>query len=191
MKIAITGGIGSGKSYVCSILKSKGIEVYDCDSAAKQIMVKSKHVVSELKNLIGDKAYVDGKINKPCISSFILASKDNAEKVNNIVHPAVARDFEDSGLNFMECAILFSCGFDKLVDRVVCVTAPLEVRIQRIIKRDSISEEKAKEWIDCQMSQNQIVSLSDFVIENKGDNTVDEQVDRLLYWLKNEDKKNI
>ena len=116
MKAAITGGIGSGKSYVCSLLKSRGIEVYDCDSAAKRIMRESPSVRKALTDLIGQDAYADGKPDKAVISKFLLDAEDNKKRINAIVHPAVADDFKASGLQFMECAILFESGFDKLVD---------------------------------------------------------------------------
>ena len=119
MKAAITGGIGSGKSYVCSLLKSRGIEVYDCDSAAKRIMRESPSVRKALTDLIGQDAYADGKPDKAVISKFLLDAEDNKKRINAIVHPAVADDFKASGLQFMECAILFESGFDKLVDCVV------------------------------------------------------------------------
>ena len=92
----------------------------------------------------------DFHLNKPMLAEFLLKSDENTAIVNHIVHPAVAEDFVQSGKQWMECAILFSSGFNRLVDRVVCVTAPLEVRLDRIVKRDGITREKAREWIDKQ-----------------------------------------
>lgn len=169
MKVAITGGIGSGKSYVCGLLKSLGIEVYDCDSAAKRIMRHSARVRKELTELIGQDAYVGNVPNKPCLASYILASEENARRVNHIVHPAVAEDFKMSGYDFMECAILFTSGFNKLVDKIICVTAPFEIRVQRIMARDGISKDRAEEWIRCQMSQDEMASRSDYLVENDGE----------------------
>ena len=85
MRIAITGGIGSGKSYICSMLKEYGVEIYDCDSAAKRIMREDYKVKSRLIELIGLEAYDNGNLNKPVIASFLLASEENANKVNSIV----------------------------------------------------------------------------------------------------------
>lgn len=183
IKTAITGGIGSGKSYVSSLLKDRGIEVYDCDSAAKRIMRETLSVRKALTNLIGQDAYVDGKPNKAVISKFLLAAEENKKRINAIVHPAVADDFKASGLHFMECAILFESGFDKLVDCVACVSAPIEVRVDRIIVRDSITREKAREWINCQMSQEEIEAKSDFVILNDGNKPLEPQIDEMLAAL--------
>lgn len=184
MKAAITGGIGSGKSYVCSLLESRGIEVYDCDSAAKRIMRESPSVRKALTDLIGQDAYADGKPDKAVISKFLLDAEDNKKRINAIVHPAVADDFKASGLQFMECAILFESGFDKLVDCVVCVSAPIEVRVDRIIARDSITREKAREWINCQMSQEEMEAKSDFVILNDGSKPLEPQIDDALAALR-------
>lgn len=83
------------------------------------------------------------------LASFILENDDNVAKINAIVHPAVANDFVKSGCSWMECAILFSSGFNKLVDKVICVTAPLEVRIDRIMRRDGISRQKLWNGYHC------------------------------------------
>ena len=139
MKIAITGGIGSGKSYVCRQLAERGIRVYDCDAAAKRLMRTSPELQKQLKLLVGEDVYEDGQLVKPVMARFLLASEENQKAVNGIVHPAVADDFRASGYKWMECAILFESGFDHLVDRVICVTAPEEVRIQRVMDRDGLS----------------------------------------------------
>lgn len=146
MKIGITGGIGSGKSYVCKLLAQRGIDVYDCDAAAKRLIRNSPRLRQQLKALIGS-------LEKADISRFLLASEENQQAVNAIVHPAVFQDFEESNMQWMESAILFESGADKLVDRVVVVTAPEEVRIQRIMQRDGITREKALQWIACQWPQ--------------------------------------
>ena len=96
----------------------------------------------------------------------------------------MADDFKASGLQFMECAILFESGFDKLVDCVVCVSAPIEVRVDRIIARDSITREKAREWINCQMSQEEMEAKSDFVILNDGSKPLEPQIDDVLAALR-------
>lgn len=168
MKTAITGGIGSGKSFVCRLLKEQGIEIYDCDSAAKRLMRTSERLKEQLKALVGDNVYIDGRLNKPVLAQFLLASEKNQKAVNAIVHPAVADDFIASGMQWMECAILFESGFDRLVDRVVCVTAPHETRLRRIMQRDCITREKAEEWINCQMPQEETARRSDIVICNDG-----------------------
>ena len=182
--IVLTGGIGSGKSYVCSLLKKRGITVYDCDDAAKRIMRTSSEVITALKHLVGDDVYTsDGTLNKACMAAFILKSEDNAAAVNAIVHPAVGNDFIVSGMQWMECAILFESGFDRYADVIICVTAPEEVRVERIMKRDGITREKALQWIGCQMSQHEVVSRSTYEIVNDGTTDIEKQIEDILNKL--------
>lgn len=185
LRTAITGGIGSGKSFVCRMLEQRGIRIYDCDRAAKRIMVSSKAVKDAITAHVGPEAYMDGRLNKAVMAKYLLASDENARRINSIVHPAVADDFMSSGFQWMECAILFSSGFNRYVDRVVCVTAPREVRIQRIMLRDGITREKAEEWIDCQMPQEEVVKRSGFVIENDGSRELEPQIDNIIKMLNN------
>ena len=191
MKIAITGGIGSGKSYVCRILEKQGIGVYDCDAEAKRLMRSDADLQAGLKRLVGEEVYsAEGILQKPVLAQFLLASEANKLAVNDVVHPAVARDFELSDYQWMESAILFDSGFDRRThfDFVVCVTAPVSVRLQRIMQRDHISEQKAQEWIDAVMPQEELVALSDFEIVNDGARDVEEQVLQLLTQLAWKDK---
>lgn len=180
-RIAITGGIGSGKSYVCKLLKARGIEVYDCDAGAKHVLATSAEVRRRLTELIGADAYMaDGRLNKAVVASFLLASEDNKKAINAIVHPAVMDDFISSGKAWMESAILFESGCDRFVDKVVAVTAPDDVRISRIMMRDNITRAKAQEWIDCQMSQEEIRHRSDFEIINDGRQDVESQIEDII-----------
>ena len=173
MKIGITGGIGSGKSYVCKLLAQRGIDVYDCDAAAKRLIRTSPRLQQQLKALIGS-------LDKADISRFLLASEENQQAVNAIVHPAVFQDFEESNMQWMESAILFESGADKLVDRVIVVTAPEEVRIQRIMQRDGITREKALQWIARQWPQEQVKPRADFEIVNDGQLDLNSQIEELL-----------
>ena len=183
MKVAVTGGIGSGKSYVCKLLKERGINVYDCDNAAKRIMASSAKVQSALRRVVGDDVFIEGRLNKKLLAAYLLQSDNNANIINSIVHPEVADDFRNSGYDWMECAILFSSGFNRLVDKVVCVTAPLEVRLDRIVSRDGITREKALEWINKQMPQEEVAGLSDFEIVNDGTANLEIQIDKVLASL--------
>ena len=176
MKIGITGGIGSGKSYVCRLLERRGIEVYDCDAAAKRLIRSSSRLRRQLQELIGS-------LEKTDISRFLLASEDNQRAVNAIVHPAVFDDFEKSGMQWMESAILYESGADKLVDRVVVVTAPEEIRIERIMKRDGITREKALQWIARQWPQELVRERADVEIVNDGKAELAPQIDELLKAL--------
>ena len=188
MKTGITGGIGSGKSYVCQRLSALyGIEVYDCDSAAKRLMRNSARLRRQLTRLIGPEAYSEVRdetggytLNKAVVARFLLASDENAHAVDAIVHPAVFRDFETSGMQWMESAILFESGARQLVDKAVVVTAPLEVRIQRIMQRDGITHEKALQWISCQWLQDEVKAHADYEIINDGEADIDSQIEELI-----------
>lgn len=190
MKIAITGGIGSGKSYVCRILEKQGIRVYDCDAEAKRLMRTDAELQAGLKKLVGKEVYsADGILQKPVLAQFILSSEANKQAVNDVVHPAVARDFEQSNCEWMESAILFDSGFNRRThfDKVVCVSAPVAVRLQRIMQRDHISQEKAQQWIDAVMPQEELIVRSDYEIVNDGVREVEAQVVHLLNLLKPSD----
>lgn len=183
MLTAITGGIGSGKSYVCRILESRGICVYDCDAAAKRLMRTSEKLQQELRQLVGQEVYTsDGQLQKRVLADFLLTSEANKLALNDVIHPAVAEDFLSSGMTWLESAILFESGFDRRIrfDRVVCVSAPRDVRIQRIMRRDNITAEKAAEWIDTQMAQEEVERRSHFVIVNDGKSDIEQQVDNML-----------
>ena len=183
--IAITGGIGSGKSYVCQLLEKRGIKVYDCDAAAKRLMRTSATLRQQLRQLVGPQVYRGCILQKRVLAEFLLASEANKQAVNEIVHPAVALDFIESDYQWLESAILFDSGFHRRVpfSFVVCVSAPEAVRVQRIMTRDGISESKALEWIHRQMPQEQVEAQSDFVIVNDGVAPLEPQVDHLIHQL--------
>lgn len=170
MKIAVTGGIGSGKSYFCRLLADYGIAVYDCDAGAKRLMAHSERLQEKLRRLVGEGVYIDHVLQKSVLAKFILASEANKLAVDEIVHPAVAADFLSSGLDWLESAILFDSGFYRRVhfDKIVCVSAPLEVRIRRVMERDGISRAGAMEWIGRQMAQQEVEKRSNYVVVNDG-----------------------
>ncbi len=184
MKIGITGGIGSGKSYVCQRLIARGYEVYDCDSAAKRLMRTSPEIRQQLTALIGPETYIDNTLNKKKVAEFLLVSEDNAKAVDAIVHPAVFCDFEASGMKWMESAILYESGAYRLVDKTIVVTAPEEVRIQRVMQRDSISREKVLEWMARQMPQEEVRRRADFEIVNDGEANIEQQLNKILRNMK-------
>ena len=181
MKIGITGGIGSGKSFVCNLLQQQGYAVYDCDSAAKRLIRTSPEIRQQLTDLIGPNTYFDdGRLNKAAVAEFLLASEDNAHAVDHIVHPAVFDDFIKSGMEWMESAIIFESGIYRLVDRVIVVTAPEEVRIQRVMQRDGISREKVKEWMSRQLPQEVVRLLANYEIVNDGQTDLNKQLNNII-----------
>ena len=187
LRIALTGGIGSGKSYVAQLLRARGIEVFDCDASAKRLLRSSEPLMQGMRQLVGNHLYVDGRLQKQVLAAYLLASDENKQRINALVHPAVARDFEQSGCQWLESAIFFESGFDARVkiDKVVCVTAPLEVRIQRVMQRDALDRQKALGWIECQWPQERIRAMSHFEIVNDGVQDVSQQLNELLIQLTN------
>ena len=184
LKTGIAGGIGSGKSYVCKLLAQCGIEVYDCDAAAKRLIRTSPDIRQQLTELIGPETYQeDRSLNKAVVARFLLESETNAKAIDAIVHPAVFRDFEESGSLWMESAIMFESGAYRYVDRVVVVTAPEEVRIQRVMQRDGISREKVLEWLQRQWPQDEVRRRADYEIVNDGQADLPSQIERLLASL--------
>lgn len=182
MKIGIAGGIGSGKSYVCRSLRTLGHEVYDCDAAAKRLIRTSPDIRRELTALIGPETYdtETGELNKPVVARFLLASESNAQAIDAIVHPAVFRDFQESGLDWLESAIMFESGINRLMDVVIAVVAPKEVRIQRVMDRDHISREKVLEWMSRQYSQREVIQRADFVLVNDGKANIEHQLIKII-----------
>ena len=185
-RIAITGGIGSGKSYVCRLLEERGIEVFNCDTVAKAIIAHDPDVRRELTALI------DAPLTKDALRRYIHADEDNAARINAIVHPRVAQAFADSGQQWMECAILFESGFDRLVDRVVVVTCPETERLRRITTRDNCSADTARRWIALQTSDDERLRRAHIIngdthdafhIINDGTAPLEPQIDRLLKLL--------
>lgn len=185
--VGLTGGIGCGKSYVASILAARDIPVYDSDSHAKLIMMTDPGIISGLTQLVDGALYKDGILDKKRLSEFMFGNDVNVKAVNAIVHPQVRRDFrnwadnlKDKDFCVMESAILFESGFDTEVTYKVCVDAPLEVRIDRCMKRDNITRDEIIKRMSNQMDQSEKCSLCDFVITNDGIADLDCQISHLI-----------
>ena len=190
MLIAITGGIGSGKSYIADLIKKQGLPVFNCDDAAKYIMANDDEIKAKLKELIGEEIYTDGgNLNKQMMSDFIYLNENNRKKINEIVHPAVREQYmrwlsvQYTSVVFMESAILFESGFSDLVDKVIHVFASDEVRLHRLIKRDGLTRMQAYERMQAQMSEAVKMKFADYCILNNGNMNVAKQLGHILDQL--------
>ena len=189
--IAITGGIGSGKSYVSALLQAAGIPVYNTDNEAKRLMLSDEGIRQDLIALLGEGVYTDGALNKPMLASYLFAGPENAARINAIVHPRVKADFrrwmeEQEGQEIvgLECAILFEAGFEDAVDAVVTVYAPEALRVERAMKRDGATEAQIRARIAAQMDEEEKCRLSDYIIYNDGSISLENQLSALVAQLK-------
>ena len=182
MIIGITGGIGSGKSTIAQGLRAMGYMVYDTDSEAKRLIVEDAHVRQQIEQLFGNEVYKDGVYQTALVAQRVFADHSLLAQLNAIVHPAVRADIErrvsghanrksrfgnQKNLFFIECAILYKAGFDSLCDKVVAVTAPEEIRLERVMKRDSSTIEKVRARMRAQETENDI-PRADILINNNG-----------------------
>jgi dephospho-CoA kinase len=173
LKIGLTGNIGSGKSTVAKIFKILGIPVYHSDIEAKKFLT-DKTVMRELTNRFGTEIVTESKIDNKKLASIVFKENDSLIFLNNLIHPLVKEDFENwcntvSATNkyiIQEAAILFESNFDKYVDKTILVIAPENIRLERVIKRDSISKEEVLKRMANQWDEERKVKLADFLINN-------------------------
>jgi dephospho-CoA kinase len=183
--IGLTGGMGSGKTTVANFFKELGIPVYIADDEAKTLMNTSAEVKSKIIGLLGEKAYPDGILDRKYVAAQVFNSAEKLEKLNSIVHPAVATDFENwknsqnSPYVIYEAAILFEKGGHKKCDAVILVTAPYEERIKRLKSRDKSSEEDIEARMKHQWSDSKKRNLANFEIKNLNLHNTRDQVRKL------------
>lgn len=189
-KIGLTGGIGSGKTYVAQILENMGYPVYYSDTRAKELCNEDPLIIRQLKELLGDDAYKNEKLNKSFISNQIFSSPDLRESINSIIHPVVRNDFDQwlenlssHSLVFNEAAILFETKSYKRFDETILVYAPLEIKIQRLISRDRLSQEEITAKMKAQWSDTKKMTLTRFHILNDEKTPLLEQIEEVLEKL--------
>ena len=171
-KIGITGGIGSGKTYVASVFKSLGIPIFNADIQAKKIMTSSGKLIKLVKEEFGNEIYKDSDLNKEKLASIVFSNSDKLQKLNSLVHPIVKEEFNNwckkqtSPYVIKEAAILFESNSHIGLDAVICVSAPLDLRMRRLLNRDDYSKKEIKKRIENQISQEEKEKLSDYIIVN-------------------------
>jgi dephospho-CoA kinase len=188
LQIGVTGGIGSGKSLVCKIFVQLGISVYDADSHAKALMATDGILISQIKKEFGHLAYLpDGALNRKHLADHVFADEDRLEKLNKLVHPRVAVDYEKwlsshsgEGYVLKEAALLFESGSYRTLDKTITVSAPESVRRKRVLQRDAHrTVEQFKGIVEKQMPEEEKLKRADFIIVNDDITPVIPQVLRL------------
>lgn len=180
--IGLTGGIGSGKTTISTMFKDLGVPVYIADVEAKKLMDTSKVIQRKLIELFGSKAYEDGKLNRDFIASKIFNDNALLKKMNAIIHPRVAKHFEEwvqkqtSKYVIKEVAIIFEHNTQSQYDGIITVIADEEERITRVLKRDNTSRDKIQSIMKHQLSDDEKIKLADFVIVNDTLKHTQEQV---------------
>lgn len=172
MKLGVTGGIGSGKTTVCRVFNVLGIPVFSADPAANKIIDTNADIIRGINSLAGKDLYPDGSLDRSLLASMIFNDKSFLGKINSLVHPVVFDNFkrwakeQNAPYVIMEAAILFESGASKLVDKVVTIIAPMEERMERVIKRNKLSRDQVMDRINNQMDDESKTKLSDYIIHN-------------------------
>lgn len=184
LKVGITGGIGSGKSIACKIFSSLGVPVYDADSRAKFLIENDPEIVRQITGIFGPESYIEGKYNRKFISSKVFNDKLLLHQLNLIVHPAVGKDFDNwveknrnSAYILKEAALMNAAGNQNDLDKVIVVSSPDALRIQRIKQRDSQrSTTEIEAIIKNQKSAEEFNAIADFVVYNNEEQLMIPQV---------------
>nr|MBS0038526.1 dephospho-CoA kinase [Saprospiraceae bacterium] len=185
LKIGVTGGIGSGKTTVCKIFENLGTPVYYADDRAKAILMGDKEVRKELRDSFGEEVF-DSEHNpdKKALASVVFSDKEKLQKLNSIIHPRVAEDWEKwfkshkgrTPYVLKEAALLFESGSAEHLDEIICVIAPEDLRIARVMERDGVTEGEVLNRMKNQMPQDLKASLSQFLIINDQNTSLVKQV---------------
>lgn len=170
--IGLTGGIGSGKTTIANYFKAAGVPVYIADDAAREVM-KTNEVKSEIKKVFGSSVFDETHLDRRKLADIVFSNPEKLKVLNAVIHPAVKNHFDQWILNYKnsptiiyEAAILFESGSFKNCDTIINVTAPIELRLQRVMKRDKITREAVLKRMNMQWTDEQRSEKSDFTIEN-------------------------
>jgi dephospho-CoA kinase len=170
--IGLTGGIGSGKSTVAKIFAQLGIPVLDADATAKAIMNEDHSVKTKLIELFGEDAYKDNQLNRPYIAQLVFEDAFKLQQLNAIIHPITiqyAKDWaskQSAPYVIKEAALFFESGSSEGVEKIIGVTAPKHIRIQRVMQRDQITREDVIKRMEHQLEDSLKMKLCDWVIQN-------------------------
>lgn len=174
-RVGLTGGIGSGKSLICSILEKLRVPVYYADAEAKRLMNSHPDLKAQIKKLFGEQAYKNGSLDREYLAGRLFGDGELLVAMNSLVHPAVREDFNrwadlqtDVAYVVEEAAILFESGAHRELDRTVLVSAPEELRIDRVMERDGCDREAVLRRMGHQWSEEELMKLADHVILNDG-----------------------
>ena len=192
IKVGITGGIGSGKTYVCKLLELMNFSVFYSDAEAKKIQDTNEYVRIKLTELFGKEAFTEDGLNRKYIAEIIFGNPTAKKQLEEIIHPKVAEAFAtwcedknntDERIVFIESAILYESGFDKIVDKVIMVYADDEVRIERSMRRDGADRKAIEDRIKNQSSNNDKRLKADYVIHNNPNDLVNKQIIEIIKKL--------
>lgn len=192
IKLGVTGGIGSGKSVVCDVLRLHDIPVYDADLEAKNLNDTSPVIRKKLTESFGQDLYRNNRLDREKLAHLIFNNEENLRTANSIIHPELAKHFmewakqrEQHPVVALDAAVLFEAGFQSVLDKTIIVLAPLEVRIERAVKRGNLTKEQITARANSQMSDKEKAELADFIIQNDGQHSLLEQVDKILQVVSN------
>ncbi|GIQ59901.1 dephospho-CoA kinase [Flavobacterium collinsii] len=187
--IGLTGGIGSGKTTIANYFAEMGVPSYIADDEARKVM-QSESILQQIRTAFGDSFFENNVLNRAKLAEIVFNDAEKLAALNAIVHPAVKEDFELWLLKnekyqyvIYEAAILFESGRYKDCDVIVTVTAPEELRIERVIKRDKTTREQVLSRMKMQWNDEKRISLSNFVINNSNLKIAKEEVVKILKIL--------
>lgn len=183
LRVGITGGIGSGKTTVCSIFEKLGVPVYYADLKAKELVNTNLELQNKITHAFGQKSFIEGAYNRAFIASIVFSDKEKLELLNSIIHPFVLNDwgkfcqqYTNKPYVVKEAAIMLETESKNSVDYIVLVHSPMELRVQRIQERDGVSKSEIEARINAQMSEDDKLKLADSVIRNDQKHSLIEQV---------------
>ncbi|MEG0602439.1 MAG: dephospho-CoA kinase [Mucinivorans sp.] len=189
--LGLTGLIGSGKSSVAARFALLGLPVYDCDRRAKELMNTNQELRAQIVALFGADIYIEGELDRARMASIIFRSPDLRAALERVVHPAVGRDIElwrttiDARWGVVESAILVSAGIARAMAAVLVVTAPSEVRLARVMARDSMGPEQVRERMAAQLSELELQRVATWCLANDQNQELDNKVARIYEKMTN------
>lgn len=189
MIVGITGGIGSGKTTVCEVIRALGYPVFNSDTVARDCLMKDLNVKREVVEAFGEEILQGGKPDRKKLAELVFSSKEKLDKLNSIIHPKVRSHFQEwlklqtTAIVFKEAAILIESGSYLDCDKIIVVSAPEKVRMERVMKRDAVDEHQVKNRMMNQLKEEDLLKYANFQIKNDDHHPILPQIKLILSQL--------